>query len=468
MNLKSAFALLAAGTFLVACGADEVVNVNDEAKDKATITLKVMDNHDGSAIEEAEVYSIVDDETVKTNEFGLSVWKKQVIGDHAFQVSKEGYATVLTKVTLDEQGQGNVARVGDAIATVAMYKTGVTAKGTVLYTDDKGNKNAASEVIVYASLPANFVPSELSTKPDKNGEYTFKDLPEGTVINISVGQKEFDKKNYALVGDETVGGASYRAGDVVNVDIMTMSKVAAQLQAVSNNLDKIDTATSLTFTFSTELADSSKATWVVSKSLGSSVLVNATVDKKTVTVKPVSGKWEKGSTYTVSGTVYSTDGAKLNVSSLSFTVGSNGGVKAPDNVTNFKAVAGSYSDEVDLSWTAPKGNIAGYRLYYKTDLMADYEYIERIAATATKTTIETDYDIYVPTTAKEISFILLPYVTGTSGSAVEADVTKATAAKFTIGTKPVSSSSAAVIVTPPSSSSAVVVPTSSEDDEEEP
>ena len=99
--------------------------------------------------------------------------------------------------------------------------------------------------------------------------------------------------------------------------------------------------------------------------------------------------------------------------------------------------------------------------------MADYEYIERIAATATKTTIETDYDIYVPTTAKEISFILLPYVTGTSGSAVEADVTKATAAKFTIGTKPVSSSSAAVIITPTSSSS-VVVPTSSEDDEEEP
>jgi hypothetical protein len=459
MNLKSVFALLAAGTFLAACGADEVVNVNDEAKDKATITLKVMDNHDGSAIEEAEVYSIVDDKTVKTNEFGLSVWKKQVIGDHAFQVSKEGYATVLTKVALDEQGQGNVARVGDAIATVAMYKTGVTAKGTVLYTDDKGNKNAASEVTVFATLPANFVPSELSTKTDKNGEYTFKDLPEGTVINISVGQKEFDKKNYALVGDETVGGPTYRAGDVVNVDIMTMSKVAAQLQAVSNNLDKIDTTTSLTFTFSTELADSSKTTWAVNSG---SVLVNATVDKKTVTVKPVSGKWEKGSTYTVSGTVYSTDGAKLNVSSLSFTVGSNGGVKAPDNVTNFKAVAGDYSDEVDLSWTAPKVKIAGYRLYYKTDLMADYEYAESYSASATKATIETDYDIYVPTTAKEISFILLPYVNGTSGKPVEADVTKATAAKFTIGSKPASSSSVAVVPT----SSEDIVPTSSEDEEE--
>ena len=129
MNLKSAFALLAAGTFLAACGADEVVNINDEAKDKATITLKVMDNHDGSAIEGATVYSVVDDESVKSDELGLSIWEKQVLGTHAFQISKEGYATILTAVTLDEQGQGNVARVGDKIVPVEMYKTGVTASG---------------------------------------------------------------------------------------------------------------------------------------------------------------------------------------------------------------------------------------------------------------------------------------------------------------------------------------------------
>jgi hypothetical protein len=94
--------------------------------------------------------------------------------------------------------------------------------------------------------------------------------------------------------------------------------------------------------------------------------------------------------------------------------------------------------------------------------MADYEYAESYSASATKATIETDYDIYVPTTAKEISFILLPYVNGTSGKPVEADVTKATAAKFTIGSKPASSSSVAVVPT----SSEDIVPTSSEDEEE--
>jgi hypothetical protein len=117
MNLKSAFALLAAGTFLVACGADEVVNINDEAKDKASITLKVIDNHDGSAIEGASVLSIVDNKSKTSDKNGLVVWKSQVLGDHAFQVSKDGYATILVEENLAEQGQGNVARVGDAIAT---------------------------------------------------------------------------------------------------------------------------------------------------------------------------------------------------------------------------------------------------------------------------------------------------------------------------------------------------------------
>lgn len=461
MNLKSAFALLAAGTFLVACGADEVVNVNDEAKDKATITLKVMDNHDGSAIEEAEVYSIVDDKTVMTNEFGLSVWKKQVIGNHAFQVSKEGYATILTQVTLDEQGQGNVARVGDAITNVYMYKTGVAAKGSVLYTDDKGNKNAAPEVTVYATLPKDFVPSELSTKTDKNGEYTFKDLPEGVSIAISVGQTEIDKKNYSLTGNETIGGPTYRAGDVINVDLLTMTKVAAQLRAVSNNLTEIDTTTNLSFVFTAELADSTKTTWKVTSGSSSTVLTTVSVDKKTVTIKPVSGKWEKGSTYYVSGKAYSTDGESYTFSSTPFIVGSKGGVNAPSNVSDLKAEPGSYSYYINLTWTAPKGTFTGYRLYYKTDKNADYKYCKQLSSTATKYNVELDYDVYAPTDAKEISFILLPYVTDASGNIVEADVTKAKSATFKIGTT-VSSSS----VTPSSSSKAVIAPASSAEDDE--
>lgn len=451
MNLKSAFALLAAGTFLAACGADEVVNVNDEAKDKATITLKVMDNHDGSAVEEAEVYSIVDDKTVKTDEFGLSTWKKQVLGNHAFQISKEGYATILTQVTLDEQGQGNVARVGDVIAPIYMYKTGVTASGTVLYTNDKGNREAAAEVTVYATLPKMFVPSELSTKTDKNGEYKFENLPEGVEIDITVGQATFDKMNYAVVGETTIGGSTYRAGDAVNVKIIDMTKVAGELVLVSSNLDKVDTSSSITLTFSSELvADSVKNSWSVTKS-GDPVLVTASLgsDKKSITIKPQSGKWTKGSSYAVRGVAYSTEGAKASVSE-SFTPGAGAAAKAPDNVSDLAAKQDADDEDVVvLTWKAPKSNYSGYNLYYKTDDMNDYIFFDDYTALTTKIPLElgTGYYADIDTTGvKKISFILLPVSGG-----IEADVSKAKAAEYTIPeAKP------------------VVVPSTDEDDEETP
>lgn len=432
MKLKSAFALLAAGTFLVACGADEVVNINDEAKDKASITLKVMDNHDGSAIEEVTVYSVVDDKEKKSDKLGLSVWKDQELGSHAFQVSKEGYATILLTVDLVEQGQGNVARVGDVIEPVYMYKTGVTAKGTVLFTDEKGNKKAVEGAVVYASLPNIFVPSELSTKTDKNGEYKFENLPEGVAVDISVGQTTIDKKTYAGTSVETIGGPNYRAGDAVNVAIIDMDKVAGQLVAVSNNLDEIDTTTSLKLTFSTELvADSVKGKWFVTKG-GNDVIVTASLgdDKKSIVIKPFSGKWTKGSSYSVSGVVYSTDGAKKTVSE-SFTVGSKSASGAPDNVSDLKA-AQSKTDEdyVVLTWKAPKTAFSNYVLYYKTDKMADFivldDYIDNL---------EDDYELYLGSTkydeVKKISFILLTE----SSAGVLSDVTKAKAADYTIPAK---------------------------------
>lgn len=429
MNLKSAFALLAAGTFLAACGADEVVNINDEAKDKATITLKVMDNHDGSAIEGATVYSVVDDESVKSDELGLSIWEKQVLGTHAFQISKEGYATILTAVTLGEQGQGNVARVGDEIVPVEMYKTGVTASGTVLYTDDKGNRVAAKEVTVYASLPSTFVPSELSTKTDKNGEYKFENLPEGVSVDISVGQITIDKKTYAGAAVETIGGPTYRAGDAVSVAIINMDKVAGQLVAVSNNLDEIDTTTSLKLTFSTELvADSVKGKWSVTKG-GKDVIVTASLgdDKKSIVIKPFSGKWTNGSSYSVSGVVYSTDGAKKTVSE-SFMVGSKSASGTPDNVSDLKA-AQSKSDEdyVVLTWKAPKTAFSNYVLYYKTDKMADFVVLDDYISN-----LSDDYEIYVGSSAfsdvKTISFILRTE----SSAGVLSDATKAPKAEYKV------------------------------------
>ncbi len=437
MNLKSVFALLAAGTFLVACGADEVVNSNDEAKEKATVTIKVVDNHDGSPIAEAKVYSVVDDDEEMTDEFGLATWKKQVLGNHVFQVSKKGYATIQTRVTVEEKGMGDVARVPDVVAQVDMYKTGVNAKGTVLYVDDEGNKKAAAGVVVYASLPAVFVPSEIADTTDKNGEYVFANLPEGVAIDIAVGQKEFDKKKYSVAAATPISVAGqYRAGDVVKAPILTMTPAAGEVVLVNSNLSKIDTNTNITLTFSSELvADSVKDNWRVSRG-GTDVLTTATLssDKKTITIAPVSKTWTKGSTYTVYGTAYSVDGGVFYASNtgtnrLTFEPGSGSAAKAPENLSGLKAVA----DEDDagyfvVSWTAPKGSdVVAYNFYYKTNKMNDYEFYTQFDLfDITENSITLRESRFSGTGVTKVSFIVLPE----NASGLEADVSKAKAVEY--------------------------------------
>jgi hypothetical protein len=235
------------------------------------------------------------------------------------------------------------------------------------------------------------------------------------------------------------------------VKIINMTKVAGELVLVSSNLDKVDTSSSITLTFSSELvADSVKNNWSVTKS-GSPVLVTASLgsDKKSITIKPQSGKWTKGSSYSVRGVAYSTEGAKASVSE-SFAPGSGAAAKAPDNVSDLAAKQDADDEDVVvLTWKAPKSNYSGYNLYYKTDDMNDYIFFDDFLATTTKISLELGTGFYADietTGVKKISFILLPVSGG-----IEADVSKAKAAEYTIPeAKP------------------VVVPSTDEDDEETP
>lgn len=384
MNLKSAFALLAAGLFLAACGADEVVNINDEAKEKGTITVKVVDNHDGSSITGAQVYSVVDDESEVTDELGLAVWSKQVLGDHVFRISKEGYATVLAGVELEEAGKGNVPRVPDAVMYVPMYKTGVTAKGTVLYTDDKGETKAASGVTVFAALDPDgnldvaFDTTEFKTKTDKNGEYTFKNLPEGIEIGISVGQSTIDGLRY-FAASTKVGGGNYRAGDAINAPIVRMAITAPKLEMVSNNLKSLDTNSAITLTFSSELiADSLKDYyWYVTEGSYEMEMVKATLskDNKTITIKLVDGVWSTGTMYYLTGAAFSKEGETLTITSEPFSV-SSGKMNVPAKVKKFAAEkdADDPDDYINLTWTAPAVNdkVTHYEVWYKTDEMNSF------------------------------------------------------------------------------------------------
>lgn len=427
MRLKYAFSLVTAAALLAACDST-VTNTNDDAKAEGNITIMVVDNHSGAALSGATVYSVTDDKAVVGDSLGRSVWKKRALGDHSFQVSKDGYATVHTQVNLAEQGQGDVPRVGDVVQTVPMYKAGVLAKGIVLYNDDKGKLNAASKATVYANLPPQFVPCELSTQTNDKGEYSFDNLPEGVEIDISVGQELIDSKKY--VGDAvlTIGGASYRAGDLINVGTINLVKTSAQIVKVADNTSEIDTVSDVTFTFAAELeADSVNVSkWTVTKG-GNEVLVTVALssDKRTVSITPYTEKWTKGSTYSVRGTVYSVDGSSSTVSA-SFTVGggSTGSSARPANVDGLKITEDEdYSYYIHLSWNEAKGDVYRYNIYRKTNLVNDFAFYTSTA----DTTYTIDLDDFT-SSVTDVYYIVLPV----NDDGVEADIAGARSVKYTI------------------------------------
>ena len=427
MRLKYAFSLVTAAALLAACDST-VTNTNDDAKAEGNITIMVVDNHSGAALSGATVYSVTDDKAVVGDSLGRSVWKKRALGDHSFQVSKDGYATVHTQVTLAEQGQGDVPRVGDVVQTVPMYKSGVLAKGIVLYNDDKGKLNAASKVTVYANLPPEFVPSELSTQTNDKGEYSFDNLPEGVEIAISVGQELIDSKKYVGDAVHPIGGASYRSGDLINVGAINLVKTAAQIVKVADNTSEIDTVSDVTFTFAAELESDSVnvSKWSVSKG-GNDVLVTVALssDKRTVSVSPYTEKWTKGATYSVRGTVYSVDGSSSTVSA-SFTVGggSTGSSARPGNVDGLKITEDpDYTYYIHLSWNEAKGDVYRYNIYRKTNLVNDFAFYTSTA----DTTYRIDLDDF-SSSVTDVYYIVLPV----NDDGVEADIAGARSVKYTI------------------------------------
>lgn len=427
MRLKYAFSLVTAAALLAACDST-VTNTNDDAKAEGNITIMVVDNHSGAALSGATVYSVTDDKAVVGDSLGRSVWKKRALGDHSFQVSKDGYATVHTQVTLAEQGQGDVPRVGDVVQTVPMYKSGVLAKGIVLYNDDKGKLNAASKATVYANLPPQFVPCELSTQTNDKGEYSFDNLPEGVEIAISVGQELIDSKKYVGDAVHPIGGASYRSGDLINVGAINLVKTAAQIVKVADNTSEIDTVSDVTFTFAAELeADSVNVSkWTVTKG-GNDVLVTVALssDKRTVSVTPYTEKWTKGSTYSVRGTVYSVDGSSSTVSA-SFTVGggSTGSSARPGNVDGLKITEDpDYTYYIHLSWNEAKGDVYRYNIYRKTNLVNDFAFYTSTA----DTTYRIDLDDF-SSSVTDVYYIVLPV----NDDGVEADIAGARSVKYTI------------------------------------
>ncbi|MCQ2055260.1 MAG: hypothetical protein MJY82_08220 [Fibrobacter sp.] len=435
MKFKALATLLASTALFIACSSDDssdastITNINQEAKENADIAFQVVKPFTGEGIDEVEVYSISDNESQETDSMGIVTWSSKALGDYAFEVSKKGYATRLVKVSLKEQGQGSVARVGDVFKTITLPHANVVANGTILYKDaSTGNLKPAKKVEVFANISDEFVPAQLSTTTDDKGAFTFDNIPEGTPCIITFAQTEIGERLYTSNDTLFIPGA--RAKDIINFDPVQMNVTAASMLKISDNLDEIEEGTTIKITYSANIdADSLINNWAVTYG-ATPVLVETSLDKdgKTIKISSFSGKWEDGSTYTIYGSAVSVDGVKLPFTG-SFTIGKGVSAAVPGNVSSLKAKGSEdYAGYVTLNWKAPKGEIEGYELYYKTNEMAEYQKhgsisnsidSEATSVECSLTSFGYDYE--------SIKFVILPY-----NEAGAANISEAKSVEYTV------------------------------------
>lgn len=150
--MKKILVPAAAIAMLAACSDNTVVNSFEDAKCKGKITLSVMDGDANTPVAGASVRSQYSSATEKTDSSGYVVFDNNDIGGYIFEVSKSGYATVRSYVSVEETGANDVSRVPDVVQTIPMYKAGVTVSGNVYYRDaETGNLNPAKNVTVILS-----------------------------------------------------------------------------------------------------------------------------------------------------------------------------------------------------------------------------------------------------------------------------------------------------------------------------
>jgi len=422
---------------LTACS-DDVVNSYSEAKSTGKLTVSVIDGNSREPIKEATVKTQFDEKGYPTSENGFVYYENMDIGTYYLDISKKGYASVRKSIKLEETGANDVSRVPDVVANIYLYRSGVTVAGSVYYKDpETGNLLPAADVTVILTYPsASIMPSEILLQTDSTGSYKFEDLAEKVEYSIEPVQAKIEKKLYKPTKPVTASGL--RTGTSKKMDNLIMEVDGEAPMLMSSNLAEIDTNTAVKLTFSSALnEDSLVGNWNVTKGKNEVlVLTNLSKDGKTLTIEPLSDKWSTKSSYTITGTAFSPEGISTEVTK-SFTVG--GTIAIPDQVSSLEVETDSTDYEEDesdtynynynifltITWKAPKGDIDGYKIYYKTNEMDDYVFLSDV--------IETKYEKALGdlsttiTSAKKVDFVVLPY-----NAAGTADVSKAKIVSWTV------------------------------------
>lgn len=445
--------LASAAAMLAACSDTSISDGNDQIKDGATVVFTTLDNRTKLPLEDVSVFYRSADKTKETDSAGTSIWRNVQIGDQYFDLYKEGYAFKRITVNVKDNITNDVSRVDDVNEEHLMYELGVGVKGQFFYVDEENDQNLvpAAGVTIYAKYSdPDIYPNEIYTVTDSNGFYSFENLATDAFTLSSeafVLASDSAKVYKALPDFETI---SELKG--VNKDVKPYAAQLASLEPVllASNLKEIPAKDPLKLTFSEVLYKDSVNTnnIYVENSKGVFVAVAVSLDKdgKTVIVKPASGSWVDGQSYTVYFDVWSTLHIELDGSAASknFTVGTlkvPGQVKAPvidmtegddpEEIISYSFYGSytyktelegksdlSYDEDITIKWNSIAKNVDGYYIYAKGNGEKELDYTLIGATNSAKDTTFTlsvskiaknlDYPLVKEQTQK-ISVIVIPY-----------------------------------------------------------
>ncbi len=373
---------LALGALFIGCGADLTETSNTDAQVKGSILFVTKDSETGATLDSVSFVRLQDgnDKVVMTDSAGQVIFKSLDNGDYLFEVSKSGYATLWSDVSLNLENQDSDApRIYDEVVPLSMYELGAEVGGKVYYVDKDGNKQVAAGAAVELTVSSIFKKKLYTATADSVGVYSFTDLPENVSYTIKV--LKYTDADDIVYNTSSFSVNGVKAGETRTLNSVSVTIDAKPFERLSDNLDVLKESDSISIKFS-EPVNVSAIEKNDMRVLLSGDLVAAdfswSSDKMTLTVKTVSGKWKNGSTYSLVLDLLSAEGDDY-TSSESFSTKTSGSLAdiAASAITYIAYDTNEVNaddNSVTLYWNEI-ANADGYEVYVKDYSDSTFNYV---------------------------------------------------------------------------------------------
>lgn len=369
---------LTLGYGLMSCGDSPVESkdVNVDSKGNLYISIRDVNGTVLTAGDSVKVTLLqIDSKARLADSLGTVEYKSLQVGSYQVLIEKEGYASMVCKTDITLASVDYIPIAADQTLAVDMHKIGATVTGTAMRQDLSGINGAeivpatdASMRLTLGGGACEFVEGSFTATVDEDGVYSFTDLPE--LANYTI------KPMAITISDElnlanSIAGVTGVSDENVKIPQISYTVNTDPFEVVSTNANSVAIDDSIVVSFSKAVDVSRIRNGDINVSNDVAILTSWSNDNKTLTVKAATGKWNYGSSFTLTYSVFSVNGVSISaVSSNSlpitiYTEGKLGVIKGLKAKNKMDTTINYNSTVVNLTWNR-LSNASGYKVYRKT------------------------------------------------------------------------------------------------------